>query len=310
MISDVARLNLAVLGVGIVTVGAVFALATPFQDGEYALSPYCTQAQADLHIIGKAAYAADVETGAVLYAKNASAQLPLASITKIMTVISASEILPKESVVVVTKEALEPEGDSGLYENERWRVPDLVDFTLMASLNDGARALALSSAALYGKGDDWFVEVMNMKARTIGLSQTYFLNDTGLDISSSTAGAYGSAHDVAEMFRYAITSTPIDFQGSTEPARTFVSLNDKEHRALNTSESGVFLDNAIVSKTGFTDLAGGNLAVVFEPFIGKPVVAVVLGSTREGRDADMKILAQGAKKELRRIMLCNRLYGD
>jgi len=310
MISNVARLNVAVLGVGTIAVIAVFTLSTSSQRGEIALSPYCTQAQASPEIVGKAAYAKDLITGTVLYEKNSSAQLPLASITKIMTVISASEILPKESVVTVTKEALEPEGDSGLYENEQWSVRDLVDFTLMSSLNDGAHALALSSASLQGKSSDWFVEAMNKKAKSIGLSQTYFLNDTGLDVSSSTAGAYGSAHDVAEMLTYAITSAPVNFHGSTEQKRTFVSLSSKEHEALNTSEAGVFLENAIASKTGFTDLAGGNLAAVFEPFIGRPVVAVVLGSTKEERDADMKVIATGADKELRRILLCKQLYGS
>lgn len=308
MISDVARLNVVVLGVGVVTVAAVFALATPLSRETIAVSPYCTQAHAELNIIGKAAYAEDLSTGLVLYEKNASAQLPLASITKVMTVISASEILPKEGVVTVTREALEPEGDSGLYENERWKVRDLVDFTLMASLNDGAHALALASAAMYGENSDWFIKTMNQKAHSIGLAQTYFLNDTGLDVSSTTAGAYSSARDVASMFRYAASSIPTEIQGSTAPQRTFVSLSNKEHEAKNTSDAGVFLENAIVSKTGFTDLAGGNLAVVFEPFIGRPVAAVILSSTKEARDIDMKILTQGAKKELRRSILCNQLY--
>ena len=55
-----------------------------------------------------------------------------------------------------------------------------------------------------------------------------------------------------------------------------------------------------------TDLAGGNLAVLFEPIPGRPIAAVVLGSSREEREQDLKMLAESATDEMRRQIICER----
>lgn len=311
MISTVARLNIALVVVVVLVVAVAASLASlPLYRPQAALPAYCAQGQAEINLTASAAYAEDIVTGEVLYQKNASAQLPLASLTKVMTALTVSELLPEGTLVVVTKEALEPEGNSGLLENETWKLEDLIDFTLMASVNDGARALSLAAAVESGHDLDWFVRAMNTKAETLGLPQTYFLNDTGLDVSSTTAGAYGSAENVARLLSYAVSSRNSRIaEGSTVASRTFVSLDQTTHEAENTSTAGVFLENAIFSKTGFTDLAGGNLGVVFEPFLGRPVAAVVLGSTREGREDDIRLLGAAAKKELKRKIACQEWYG-
>ncbi|MEK9177089.1 MAG: serine hydrolase [Patescibacteria group bacterium] len=311
MISDSARFHIW-LGVGAVTlvaglsVGVLSALPPPVTALEE--PSYCAGAPAELPLSGKAAYAEDIAMRKVLYAENANAQLPLASLTKVMTVVTASKRLPKDATAVVTKASLAPEGDAGLYENEKWNVQDLADFTLMTSANDGAHTLALSAAEAAGRDTGWFVSEMNAEAEAIGLTETYFLNDTGLDISSTTAGAYGSARDVAHLMRYVVENAPRVVEGSAYGSRIFVSASDKKHEAKNTTAVAAAIDGLVASKTGFTDLAGGNLVAVFEPLPGRPIVAAILGGERDERDRDMTLLANAAVKELKRRILCERFH--
>lgn len=253
----------------------------------------------------KAAYVLDVESGAALFEKHADAQIPLASLTKAMTILVASRLLGPDDVVTVTKEAFLSEGEAGLFEGERWRAQDLIDFTLITSANDGAHALALASSERAAEPPSAFIERMNvLAAKDLDLSQTFYLNDTGLDVSSSTAGAYGSARDMAHFFSYLYRTEERIFALSSSVAKTFRSLSGFTHIAENTSSLSGRLPGGAVSKTGFTDLAGGNLAIIAEPLLGRPVAIVVLGSSREGRDRDAEALYSFARGALKRATLC------
>lgn len=267
-------------------------------------SPYCAHLSPTLTLEAKSAYAIDVKTNTVLYEKNAHLQLPLASLTKVMTILTVSEILSPDDVVTITSDSLTPEGDVGLQQGERWTAQGLTDFTLIISANDGAHALALASEKKLGGDETLFVKRMNERADTLGMNETFFVDDTGLDISKSTAGAYGSAYDVTLLLKHIAKTNPRIIEGSTSGNRTFTSLDGRVHEAKNTSMVITNLPGAIGSKTGFTDLAGGNLAVVFEALPGRPVVAVVLGSSRDGRDSDMETLAQAVTSTLRRAIIC------
>ncbi len=302
------RFNLVLAGAALLCGVLIFAswprVPTNTWRTEVAASAFCADLSPALSLTGRAAYAEDLQTHTVLYAKNAETQLPLASLTKLMTILTASEILSPDDTVTISKEALAIEGDSGLRLGERWRVKDLIDFTLVVSSNDGAHALALAAAEKAGETNEAFIARMNAKAHILDLGQTFFIDDTGLDISTTSAGAYGSARDVAAIISYIARTDPTLIEGTTASSATFKSLDGYVHRGENTSLVISSLDGAIGSKTGFTDLAGGNLAVVFEPIPGRPVAAVILGSTRDGRDTDMEALAASAKTTLRREMLC------
>ena len=95
-----------------------------------------------LTLEAKAVYVWDVNKKEILHARNSEAQLPLASVTKLMTALVADEILPETTVVSINREALSSEGDTGLFVEEKWDLNDLLDFTLLVSSNDGASALA------------------------------------------------------------------------------------------------------------------------------------------------------------------------
>ena len=304
--SDIARLHLALVGMVAVFAAIVFvswpASAEPVSSA--LASPYCAnRALPELNLLAGAAYAKDITTGEVIYSKNADVQLPLASLTKLMTVLAAMDVLSPDDEITVSRAALAPEGN-GLAEGEVWKAGDLVNYTLIASVNDGAHALAIAASEKAGEDPSAFPSRMNEKAKALGLVQTYFTNDTGLDISETAAASYGSASDIAALLEYLAVSKPSLIEATTARERSISPLSGRSHTAKNTSALISTLPGAIASKTGFTDIAGGNLGIVFEPVLGRPVVAVVLGSTREDRDQDMKVLAENAKKWMTRMLLC------
>jgi D-alanyl-D-alanine carboxypeptidase len=255
-------------------------------------------------IEGKAAYVFDVVSGKSLYEKNSGAQLPLASLTKIMTILTALQTLPPDATVTITKDALSADGDNGLKAGEEWKVKDLADFTLIESANDGARALMLAAAKQLGITPEVYIESMNRKARSLGLDSTYFINETGLDVTATLSGAYGSARDIAKLIAYVSTTNPALMERSIEPEWHFRSLSGVTHDAHNTALLAAAFSSAVASKTGYTDLAGGNMSFVFEPVAGRPVAVVVLGSSHDGRIADAKALSVFAESQVRHEIAC------
>ena len=267
-------------------------------------SEYCAQHDAGPTIEGKAAYVLDMVSGKPLYEKNSNSQLPLASLTKIMTILTVLQTLPPDTTVTITKDALSTDGDNGLKAGETWRVKDLADFTLIESANDGARALMLAAAKELNITPEQYIESMNRKARSLGLDQTYFLNETGLDVTTTLSGAYGSAHDIAKLLAYVATTNPALMERSIEPEWHFRSLSGVTHDAHNTSLLASAFSSSIASKTGYTDLAGGNMSFVFEPVPGRPVSVVVLGSSHDGRIADAQALSVFAESQVRKEIAC------
>lgn len=236
-----------------------------------------------LDLKARAVYVLDLDTDKVLYAKNETARLPLASLTKLMSSLVASDIAPMDDVITISKEAIAEEGDSGLYLGERWQLRDLLDFSLITSANDGLKAIALS---LENQGSD-FVARMNDRANTLEMKDTYYLNETGLDLSKEKSGAYGSAKDEALLLAYILKYRPNLVAATREPSRTFVSLDNRTHQAINTNIILGDVPRVLASKTGYTDLAGGNLVMAFDAGLGHTIVISILGSTEEGRFEDM-----------------------
>lgn len=259
-------------------------------------SEIVSQPFSEVHLVAKAAYVYDIRTGTVLFAKNENTRLPLASLTKIMSALVAEDLSPLYGTITVSNEALSSEGDSGLYDGEKWSLKDLLDFSLLTSSNDGMRAVALSLGALSkaGAGPEEiindFVGEMNIKAGELGLKNTYFWNETGLDESDVKGGAYGTARDVSTLMAHILANYPELFAATRETTATITSLDNRAHVANNTNNIADEIPGLLASKTGFTDTAGGNLAIVFDPELGRPIVISILGSTGDGRFEDMRIL--------------------
>lgn len=252
----------------------------------------------DINISAKSAFVYDLSSRKVLYKKNELEQLPLASLTKLMMALTAIDLLPKDAKITIRNEFLSEEGDSGLLANESWKLSDLLDFSLVSSSNDGARSIASVIGATqlntkdYDLGRKEFIRRMNIKAQDLGLANTYFVNESGLDIGSASGG-YGTARDVASLIEYIIKNKP-EIVEATKYSKITVNSDSKKHSAKNTNNGIDEIPGAILSKTGYTSMAGGNLAVAFDASMGKPIIVVVLGSTQEERFEDVKTLVNAS----------------
>ena len=235
----------------------------------------------------KAAYVYDARTNTVFFAKNENTRMPLASLTKVMSALVASESSYESDMVLVTEEALRRMGDSGLKSGERWSLRDLLDFSLVSSSNDGIAAVALA----LGTSRD-FVQRMNAKAGELDLKNTYFWNETGLDESDVKGGAYGTAKDMAHLLSYTLAYHPELLAATREVSVDVLSLDDLIHKAENTNDVAGEIPGLLASKTGFTDTAGGNLVFAFDPELGRPIIVTILGSSQEGRFEDAKKLVE------------------
>lgn len=257
----------------------------------------------DIAIDAESAFVYDVRRDSELFAKNSTAQLPLASLTKVMLALAVAEVLPLDSTITVSREAVE-KGGGGLTWGEEWKVRDLIDYTLITSSNTGAEALSEAAQPLLaqkypdGAKANATVWRMNALAQDLGMRETYFVNVTGLDESPTQAGAQGSARDVATLFAYALRTNPELFNGTTHTDVPLGPTNFPERSAHNTNNALAEIDGLLMGKTGTTDLAGGNLAIAFLGADERPIIIVVLSSTPEGRFADITKLAAAAREAI------------
>lgn len=262
----------------------------------------------DITIEAKGVYVWDIKTHRKLYGKNEHTVYPLASVTKMMMALVASELLSPEANITILPDDLLEDGDTGLYAGEKWSLSELLRFTLVSSSNDGASAIAgVAGATLNRNGFDTtdpfnnkklFIERMNQKAKEIGLANTHFGNVTGLDIESVASGAYGTPRDMGILFEYILEKHPELFTPTTYEKISAVSRDNITHRVANTNVGVEHMTGLIGSKTGYTDFAGGNLVVVIDVGIDHPVVIVALGSTRDGRFTDIEQLINATVEEI------------
>jgi D-alanyl-D-alanine carboxypeptidase (penicillin-binding protein 5/6) len=269
-----------------------------------------------LNVNAKAVYVYDVSNHAVLFAKNENLGLSLASLTKLMTALVAEGTSPIYGTVTISEEALRAEGDSGLYRGEKWSLKNLLDFSLITSSNDGMKAIALTLGALAQSNAtsevviDDFVREMNIKAQKLGLQNTYFWNETGLDLVATSTlagrvgdpdiqgGAYGTAKDMTALLEYILVEHPTLLTATKEKETVISSLDSHIHVAKNTNILVTDIPRLVGSKTGFTDTAGGNLVFVFDPDLGRPIIVSILGSTAEGRFQDARMIVEAVMQYL------------
>src|SRR5579872_2871501 len=229
----------------------------------------------------------NASNGKVLASSNAHEQLPIASITKLMTVIVALKHLKLDDEVTVTAQAAHVGQESiPLHAGQVISVRDLLEGALIQSANDAAYALAAGAS-----GDDvpLFVDWMNEEAQKLGLTDTHFVRPDGLD----APGHVSSAHDVAVLAQDAM-HVPI--------------VRELVRRRSDTIENGTFVvrtwndllgvfPGLIGVKTGHTDDAGWcEVAAAQRP--GYTIYAVILGSpTRAQRNSDLdRLLAWGVSR--------------
>lgn len=224
----------------------------------------------------KSAILIEAETGTVLYAKDIHTQRPMASTTKIMTAILTIEAGDLDSEFTVDPLAIMVEGTSmGLQKGDRVSRRDLLYGIILPSGNDAANAAAVSVAGSIPA----FVQMMNDKAKELGLSNTRFVTPSGLDAK----GHYTSAYDLAMLTAYAMKS---------ELFREIVACKSKDleygnppyKRTLyNSNKMLTRYDGAIGVKPGFTDDARRCLVSAAERN-GTTLIAVTLNDGNDYKD--------------------------
>lgn len=246
----------------------------------------------NLALSAKAYLVWDVKEQKIIASFNEEIQLPLASLAKLMTTYVVSNNIKEGSILTIQEENLKKEGDNGLVLGEEWSLSDMIDFVLLSSSNDGANALAsvVSSLNLNQETSvESFIIKMNNTARDLGMAQSFFLNESGLDVNEIISGAYGSAKDIVILLENILKEKPVLLEASIEKEKS-INSNIETHQAENTNIIIDKLPGVLASKTGFTDLAGGNLIMAFDIGIGHNIIISVLGSTKEDRFTDVEKL--------------------
>jgi D-alanyl-D-alanine carboxypeptidase (penicillin-binding protein 5/6) len=233
-----------------------------------------------------------------LFEKNPDQELPLASITKLMTALVAYELVPDNTLVTISNAAAAQQSGGNLAAGEIYKVKDLADFALISSHNSAAYTLAGSVGELLGEEDtvSQFIAAMNIRADELNLSSLDYSNPTGLDISATEAGATGSARDTTFLMEYILLNNPEILTPTVKPYTRLYNQNGDYHDAQNTNNILTEVPNLLGSKTGYTDLAGGNLTIAFDAGYNRPVIITVLGSTRNERFDDVKKLIVGVQQ--------------
>lgn len=239
-------------------------------------------------------FAYDFTDGSIIHSENADLALPLASLTKLMTVRVALESRDPETIYTIEPRDLSPEGSIGLAAGERYRLRDLARAALIASSNDAA--LALSHAS--GLSDGSFLTSANAEARSLGLSSLQFKSVTGLDTKDEggETTAYGSPRDILMLLERDLADFPGTFKETTAENASISSLGGKTISLSNTNRALLGLPLLTASKTGYTQNAGGNLAILWKAEGGHELGAAVLGSSEDGRFSDMLSLYTAANR--------------
>ncbi|MEK7462300.1 MAG: serine hydrolase [Patescibacteria group bacterium] len=253
----------------------------------------------EVEVRAKAAYVFDVTRKEALYSKNEESVLPLASITKLMTSLLAYELAAVDTTTELSSRAARQEG-SNLVAGEKFTLDELNRLALVSSSNSAAYELSASVGSLLGDRDPTaqFVEGMNIKAAELKLESLAFKNPTGLDISPTEPGAVGSAKDVSLLMDYILKEHPELLEATTRGGARIYNSQGEYHDVENTNEILYAVPNLIGSKTGYTDLAGGNLTIAFDAGMNRTVIITVLGSTREERFSDVLRLVRATQSHI------------
>lgn len=240
----------------------------------------------------------DARTGELLASYHAHARLPIASITKLMTVLIALEHHKLTDVVTTDpRAAIVGESTINLRAGEQMTVHDLVEGALIQSANDAAAALALSVSPSFSA----FAQLMNAKAHALGLRDTHFERPDGLDVPDE----YSSAADVTKLARIVMRNR---FVRDTVDQKTATISGD---RTLYTWDDllSIFPQTFGV-KTGHTSEAGW-CQVAAARGRGATIYATLLGSpSRSIRNDDLETLLLWGLAQFRVVPLVqqNRTY--
>ncbi len=245
------------------------------------LGPIRNPVYEDLQLGSRSAIILDYDSGKVLYQKNASDRLPMASTTKIIGALVVLDHFGGNLNKVITVSgtaANEPGSQINLVQGERMTVHNLMKGMLIQSGNDAAIALA---EAVAGSSSN-FITLMNKKAGELGLYDTHFADVAGFD----SVDHYSTARDMAKAAQVALGNPT--FASIVSVGKTVIRdvSGQQVHSLVNTNQLIGKYDNVIGVKTGTSEGAGESLVAAVMGDSKQKVILVLLNSPdrfREGK---------------------------
>lgn len=241
---------------------------------------------APISVSAQSAIVINSADNSVIYSKNAYSSMPMASTTKIMTCVLACESTRLNDTVVITNEMLAGTEGSLIYlkPDDKITLYDLAVAAMLASGNDAANAVAF---CLSGSIAD-FVALMNKKARSIGMKNTFFATPSGLDEKNH----HSTAYDMALLASYAMKSSCFSEICALKSAQ--ITINGKKQTVYNHNKLLSSDNNFVGVKTGFTEKAGRCLVSAYN-YNGNMIITVTLNAPDDWQDH--KRLVAFAKKQ-------------
>lgn len=227
----------------------------------------------------------DNGTKKVMMEKNPNLVLPIASITKLMVAVVTLENIERDATVRATTDYVGKEFSAFVLEDQKiYKVRELLANALIPSDNDSARLLSSIIDT------STFIAKMNQKASEIGMTQTSYVNVTGLDpdiASTSQSVNVSTVNDLAKLVIYIQKKHPEIFRLTTNSEYNICDINSFCKSVTSTNKlltDPNFKYKIIGGKTGSTDLAGKNLALDIQVAEGVSLINIVLGAENNFQD--------------------------
>lgn len=230
-------------------------------------------------ISASVALVADVKSGQIFLDQHSTMRWPLASVSKLMTAVVATDVLSLNQNITITQEmfGVDP-NEKTLHVGDTYTVGDLLRIMLLPSDNVAAEALA----DFYGRSH--FLEAMVAKAKSWGMNDTYYDDPSGLSAANQS-----TARDLLKLAQNMYANYP-QILGITRTSQASVKEQGSGNTVIVKSINDFAGQSGFIGgKTGYTDQAGGNLFSLFS-YMNHPVLIVVLGADESTRFNDTQTL--------------------
>ena len=232
----------------IVTLALAFLLFLPIKSYGYESMQCISDVKAIADVEASAAIVMEMKSGRVLYGKNLTKKLPMASTTKILTtLIALNQPNLTESFSVREKDFLAEGSSMGLRDGDRVNLEELCYGMMLPSGNDAANAAAVRISGSKKK----FSEIMNEKAQEIGMYDSHFVTPSGLDDDNH----YSTAYDMALLMREAMKNEKFREISGSFVHRVMLGNPPTERTLVNYNKLIKKYEYCTGGKTGFTDNA-------------------------------------------------------
>lgn len=217
----------------------------------------------------------DLESGQTVFQKNASLEMPMASLTKLMTALVIVENHSLDELVRIPDDIEDVEGNAvHLPAGDTFTVGDLLSALLIKSSNDAAVTLA----RYHSGSEKEFANVMNERAKVLGLQDTHYDNASGLDSRRQES----TPRDIALLGTF-VMRIPAIAQRMSTPSDTITSLEGHSMSLMHTNNLIHGANSSVIAgKTGTTDGAGQCLLSIVEEKNRKYVVVLLRSANRYG----------------------------